>query len=230
MPRNVSKHGRVWGRSGPRVVAFLGVFPGAVLVAVLGQFFGARGRRFFWGAAVAARRRAWRPCAAPLRFFVAAWCGGVARCGACGRCVAVRRVLCARARGVSGVAFVFVVVFFFGARGAGVLLLRALRALRFFLLRARGVPPGRFLVSFFRFIFLFVLFRFYLGAVPLRFCFGGCFSAGVARCLAVFFLCCAKKKFKVFPFCFQAGPLSAQGTWCLARLRAMLLFLMAQTL
>jgi hypothetical protein len=162
----------------------------------------------FWCASVAARRRAWRPCAAPLRFFVAAWCGGVARCGACGpgRCAAVRRVLCVRARGVPGAAFVFFIVGFFGARCAGVLLLRAPRALRFFFLRARGVPPGRFLVSFFRFIFLFVLCRFYLGAVPLRFCFGGCFSAGVARCLAVFFLCCAKKSLKFFLPAFKQGP------------------------
>jgi len=111
-----------------------------------------------------------------------------------------------RARGVPGAAFVFFIVVFFGARCAGVLLLRAPRALRFFFLRARGVPPGRFLVSFFRFIFLFVLCRFYLGAVPLRFCFGGCFSAGVARCLAVFFLCCAKKSLKFFLPVFKQGP------------------------
>ena len=204
------KRFQTWSCLGPFGAARGGVF-GRVfwrcfLVAVLGQFFGACGRRFFGGAAVAARRRAWRPCAAPLRFFVAAWCGGVARCGACGRCVAVRRVLCARARGVSGAAFVFVVVFFLGARGAGVLLLRAPRARRFFSSGAWRAPPGGFFVSFFRFVFLFVLFRFYLGAVPLRFCFGGFFSAGVARCLAVFFLCCAKKSLKFFFPVFKQGP------------------------
>ena len=129
----------------------------------------------FWCASVAARRRAWRPCAAPLSFFVAAWCGGVARCGACGpgRCAAVRRVLCVRARGVPGAAFVFFIVVFFGARCAGVLLLRAPRALRFFFFGRVACLPGGFLFRFF--VLFFCLFCVVFTSAPCR-----CVSVSVA--------------------------------------------------
>ena len=162
MPRAVSKHGRVWGRSGPRVAAFLGVFSGAILVAVPGPFLGVCGRRFFgaplWRPGGGRGARALRRCVCSSRLGAVGW-RGAGRAGAAWLCV----VSCVRAPGafLAPRLFVFCCGFFWCAWRWRAAVAGAARA-AFFFLRARGVPPGRFLVSFFRFIFLFVLCRFYL--------------------------------------------------------------------
>lgn len=206
MPRAVSKHGRVWGRSGPRVASFLGVFSGAVLVAVLGPFLGACGRRCF--GALLWRRGGGRGARALRRFVFSSRLGGVARCGACGpgRCAAVRRVLCVRARGVPGAAFVFFIVVFFGARCAGVLRLRAPRALRFFFFGRVACLPGGFLFRFF--VLFFCLFCVVFTSAPCR-----CVSVSVAasppvlRAASLFsFSAALKNSLKFFLPVFKQGP------------------------
>ena len=155
MLRSVFKRDRVWGRLGPRGAPFWARF----LAPFWAPFFGASGRRFlpgFVGGLGAVRGRCGRGAgrraggcgARALRRFVFAsrlgrWRGAV-------RGVRALRGCAACSRGVLPCVFWRRFCFaadFFGARGAGVPLLRAPLALRFFL-RARGASPGRLLVSF----------------------------------------------------------------------------------
>jgi hypothetical protein len=187
------------------VAAFLGVFAGAVLVAVSGQFFGACRRRFF--GALLWRRGGGRGARALRRFVFSSRLGavgwrGAGRAGAAWLCV----VSCARARGDSGAAFFYFVVFFFGARGAGVLLLRAPRARRFFFFGRVACLPGGFLFRFF--ILFFCLCCFVFTSAPCR-----CVSVSVAasppvsRAASLFsFSAALKKSLKFFPSALKQGP------------------------
>jgi hypothetical protein len=208
VPCAASKHGRVWGRSGPRVASFLGVFSGAVLVAVLGPFLGACGRRCF--GALLWRRGGGRGARALCRFVFSSRVGAVRWGGAVRGVRALRgcasRPVCVRARGVSGAAFAFFIVGFFGARCAGVPLLRAPRALRFFFFGRVACPPGGFLFRFF--ILFFCLFCFVFTSAPCR-----CVSVSVAasplvlRAASLFsFSAALKNSLKFFLPVFKQGP------------------------
>ena len=215
------KHDRVWKVSCPVLLPNMVVF-GAVRGRAWRRFWACFLAPFWWPFRV-------RFLASVGVAFLGRLCGGPAVGAAPVRCAAafVRRGLVRWGGAVRGVralrgcascpvcarpgrswrrVCLFFVVGFFGARGAGVLLLRAPRALRFFFFGRVACLPGGFLFRFF--ILFFCLFCFVFTSAPCR-----CVSVSVAasppvlRAASLFsFSAALKKSLKFFLPAFKQGP------------------------
>jgi len=175
VPRAVSKHGRVWGRSGPRVASFFGVFSGAVLVAVFGPFLRACGRRFFgallWRRGGGRGARALRRFVFSSRLGAVGWRGaGRAGRGAARLCVA--SCVCAPGAFLAPRLFFLLLVFLVRAALACCCCGRRGRCVFFFFGRVACLPGG-FLFRFF--VLFFCLFCVVFTSAPCR-----CVSVSVA--------------------------------------------------